>query len=181
MHFKNGRVAQNGDKVVFLSDWGNVLGILYDAKPGNDHCNGKLAPISPNDPTPDLKECLHVDDVKASIAGFLELQDNFDLGAMAELQSLMTEHAASEKAAVAPGYRIHPFAELVARTAERAGHNDIGSKLREVAAGPNWPQLLTMIIPIVLQILSGQPINWPALLAQILQLLIPTPAVAPVG
>lgn len=68
MHYKNGREAKNGDKVVLISDYGAaVLGVLYDATAGNDYCNGKIAPIAPNDPCPNLKECLHLDDVKAAI------------------------------------------------------------------------------------------------------------------
>ena len=69
MHYKNGREAKNGDKVVLLSDYGNppVIGILYDAVAGNDTCNGRLAPIQPNDPCPNLKECLHLDDVLAAL------------------------------------------------------------------------------------------------------------------
>jgi len=64
MHYKNGREAKNGDKIVLLPAYGNpIVGILYDAKAGNDYCNGKLAPISMNDPSPNLKECLHLDDV----------------------------------------------------------------------------------------------------------------------
>lgn len=63
MHYKNGRPAQNGDKVVYFGWGGPVVGILYDATPGNDSCNGKLAPIAPNDPCPNLAECLHLDDV----------------------------------------------------------------------------------------------------------------------
>ena len=64
MHYKNGREAKNGDKVVLLPSWGNpVVGILYDAVAGNDTCNGHIAPIAPNDPCPNLKECLHLDDV----------------------------------------------------------------------------------------------------------------------
>jgi hypothetical protein len=71
MHFRNGRVAQNGDKVVLLPEsWGYpVVGILYDAVAGNDCCNGRLAPISNSDPMPNLAECLHLDDVKAAVAG----------------------------------------------------------------------------------------------------------------
>lgn len=71
MHYKNGRRAVNGDKVVLLPNYyGNpVVGILYDATPGNDACNGKIAPISPGDPCPNLAECLHLDDVKAALAG----------------------------------------------------------------------------------------------------------------
>ena len=44
-----------------------AIGILYDATAGNDHCNGKLAPINGNDRCPDLKECLHLDDVLAAL------------------------------------------------------------------------------------------------------------------
>jgi hypothetical protein len=69
MHYKNGREAKNGDKVMLISEYGaSVIGILYDATAGNDYCNGRLAPISTNDPCPNLKECLHLDDVKAAIA-----------------------------------------------------------------------------------------------------------------
>lgn len=67
MHYKNGRVAKNGDKVLLLSKYGApVVGILYDATAGNDTCNGKLAPCQPNDPMPNLAECLHFDDVVAA-------------------------------------------------------------------------------------------------------------------
>ena len=69
MHYKNGRIAKNGDKVVLVSKYGAGtmrVGILYDAVAGNDHCNGKLATMSPGDPMPDLKECLHLDDVMAA-------------------------------------------------------------------------------------------------------------------
>jgi hypothetical protein len=69
MHYKNGRPAQNGDKVVLVPSYGGppVIGILYDATAGNDYCNGKLAPIAPNDPMPNLAECLHWDDVVAAL------------------------------------------------------------------------------------------------------------------
>lgn len=66
MHYKNGRQAKNGDKVVILPSHGNpVVGILYDAVAGNDYCNGKIARILPYDPMPNLKECLHLEDVLA--------------------------------------------------------------------------------------------------------------------
>lgn len=75
MHYKNGREAKNGDKVVMIPDYPKdangrsmgspVVGILYDAIPGNDTCNGKLAVTKPNDPCPNLKDCLHLDDVLA--------------------------------------------------------------------------------------------------------------------
>ena len=68
MHYKNGRKAKNGDKVVLLPGYGSpVIGILYDATAGNDYCNGRIAPIQPNDPCPNLKECLHLDDLLKSI------------------------------------------------------------------------------------------------------------------
>jgi len=65
MHYANGREAKNGDKVVLLGYGGPVVGILYDAQAGNDHCNGKIAVTKPGDPCPNLKECLHLDDVLA--------------------------------------------------------------------------------------------------------------------
>lgn len=64
MHYKNGRPAKNGDKVVLIPTYGPpVIGVLYDATAGNDYCNGRIAQIKPNDPCPNLKECLHLDDV----------------------------------------------------------------------------------------------------------------------
>lgn len=67
MHYKNGREAQNGDKVMLIPAYGGapVVGILYGATAGNDYCNGHIAPISPNNVCPNLKECLHLDDAMA--------------------------------------------------------------------------------------------------------------------
>ena len=66
MHYKNGREAKNGDKVLVIPSYGApYAGILYDATPGNDYCNGKVAITSSSDPCPNLQECLHIDDVKA--------------------------------------------------------------------------------------------------------------------
>lgn len=63
MHYKNGREAKNGDKVVLIPQYGQpVIGVLYDAQAGNDFCNGKIAPIADNHPCPNLKECLHLND-----------------------------------------------------------------------------------------------------------------------
>lgn len=69
MHYKNGREAKNGDKVILIPPYGTgtpVAGILYDAVAGNDYCNGRIAVTSGSDPCPNLKECLHFDDVKAA-------------------------------------------------------------------------------------------------------------------
>lgn len=68
MHYKNGREAKNGDKVVFMVPGGaTIVGILYDATTGQDYCNGRLAMITTADPFPNLKECLHLDDVTKAI------------------------------------------------------------------------------------------------------------------
>jgi hypothetical protein len=50
VHYRNGREAKNGDKIISLAGYGsgpvniNAIGILYDAIPGSDHCNGSIAP-----------------------------------------------------------------------------------------------------------------------------------------
>lgn len=66
MHYRNGREAKNGDKIVQFSmdDKGKVVGagILYDAVPGNDYCNGMIAPTAFG-PGACLVDCLHVEDV----------------------------------------------------------------------------------------------------------------------
>jgi hypothetical protein len=50
MHYKNGRPAKNGDKVIAFPGYGPpAIGILYDAVAGNDACNGRIAVIAPND------------------------------------------------------------------------------------------------------------------------------------
>lgn len=68
MHYKNGREAKNGDKVMVTPSYGSpYIGILYDAQAGNDFCNGKVAVISPSDPMPNLKEVLHLDDVRSAL------------------------------------------------------------------------------------------------------------------
>lgn len=69
MHFKNGREAKNGDKVVMFSQDGAVrrVGILYNATPGNNACNGNLAEMRPTDHYANLSECLHIDDVNAAV------------------------------------------------------------------------------------------------------------------
>ena len=73
MHYRNGRVAQNGDKIVqigtlYKPDGSPVptitaLGLLYDATPGNDYCNGSIAPVQQAITRACMCDCLHVDDV----------------------------------------------------------------------------------------------------------------------
>lgn len=69
MHYKNGREAKNGDKVVVIDEYNKTfrVGILYDAVAGNDHCNGKVAPVGSSDYCPNLKEAMHYDDFVAAI------------------------------------------------------------------------------------------------------------------
>lgn len=66
MHYRNGREAKNGDKIIQLTmDGAQVaaVGVLYDAKPGNDFCNGYIAPIQHPVASACLCDCLHVDDL----------------------------------------------------------------------------------------------------------------------
>jgi hypothetical protein len=71
MHYRNGREAKNGDKVIWIDRYGTpIIGILYDAQAGNDYCNGSLAMIVPNC-QPNLKECLHLDDVQEAVKATL--------------------------------------------------------------------------------------------------------------
>lgn len=81
MHYKNGREAKNGDRVVLISNGKITHGILYDAKPGNDFCNGRLALMQNSDPCPNLKECLHEDDLNAALTIGLGGQVSFDAAA----------------------------------------------------------------------------------------------------
>jgi hypothetical protein len=65
MHYRNGREAKNGDKVVQLSTSNGAIlqaGVLYDAKPGNEYCNGMLAPLN-STVGACLVDCIHVDDL----------------------------------------------------------------------------------------------------------------------
>ena len=67
MHYRNGREAKNGDKIVQLQG-GQVTsyGVLHSAVAGNDYCNGSIAPIATNT-SACLCDCLHVDDVEAML------------------------------------------------------------------------------------------------------------------
>ena len=65
MHYRNGREAKNGDKIVKLDEKGHVVsfGVLHSATPGNDYCNGNIAAIQPPNDYACMVDCLHVDDV----------------------------------------------------------------------------------------------------------------------
>lgn len=68
MHYRNGREAKNGDKIVQLGTDGQIthFGALHSATPGNDYCNGSIAPIL-NGTGACMCDCLHIDDVAAML------------------------------------------------------------------------------------------------------------------
>ena len=69
MHYRNGREAKNGDKVILVPSYGPpVVGILYDATAGNDYCNGHIAPIQQQPAGACMCDCLHVDDLAVILA-----------------------------------------------------------------------------------------------------------------
>lgn len=75
MHYRNGREAKNGDVIVQLSGFpdgrgGKVdaVGVLHDAVPGNDYCNGKIAPTANEVRSACMCDCLHIDDLAAILA-----------------------------------------------------------------------------------------------------------------
>lgn len=73
MHYRNGREAKNGDKIISLAGYGtgpvniNAIGILFDAKAdGGTHCNGSIAStIGGPVVGACLCDCLHLDDLAA--------------------------------------------------------------------------------------------------------------------
>ena len=78
MHYRNGRIASNGDVIIQLGDkygpdgkmlTGQIIsfGVLHNATPGNDHCNCHIFPIVHNYGAC-LCDCLHIDDVATLLA-----------------------------------------------------------------------------------------------------------------
>lgn len=69
MHYRNGREAKNGDRIVQLNN-GKIeaVGVLYDAVAGNDYCNGQIAPTQHPQTTACMCDCLHVDDLAEILA-----------------------------------------------------------------------------------------------------------------
>ena len=66
MHYRNGREAKNGDKIVrFSTEGGRVeaFGVLHSATPGNDYCNGNIAVVQSASEYACLCDCLHVEDL----------------------------------------------------------------------------------------------------------------------
>lgn len=69
MHYRNGREAKNGDMIVQLNG-GKIeaVGVLHGATPGNDYCNGNIAPTQHPQATACMCDCIHVDDLAAILA-----------------------------------------------------------------------------------------------------------------
>jgi hypothetical protein len=65
MHYRNGREAKNGDKIVQINHEGKIeaVGVLHSAVAGNDYCNGSIAAIQAPNAGACMVDCLHVDDV----------------------------------------------------------------------------------------------------------------------
>lgn len=69
MHYRNGRPANNGDKIVKL-EGGKIVafGVLHSATPGNDYCNGYIAPVQSPTDYACMVDCLHVEDLAKLLA-----------------------------------------------------------------------------------------------------------------
>jgi len=65
MHYRNGREAKNGDQIVAIGSDGKIiaLGVLHGATPGNDYCNGSIAPVQHIVTGACMVDCLHIDDL----------------------------------------------------------------------------------------------------------------------
>lgn len=68
MHYRNGREAKNGDMVVRLNDRGQIqaFGVLQDAIPGNEYCNGNIVYSNGQIRTQTyacMCDCMHIDDI----------------------------------------------------------------------------------------------------------------------
>lgn len=68
MHYRNGRKAKNGDRVLVTPHYGHpYVGVLVDSQPGSTSCNGTVQPIDPHRlASVTVGECLHLDDVAAA-------------------------------------------------------------------------------------------------------------------
>jgi hypothetical protein len=69
MHYRNGREAKNGDKIVKLN-YGKVVsfGVLHGATPGDDYCNGYIAVVQSANDYACMCDCLHIDDLASILA-----------------------------------------------------------------------------------------------------------------
>ena len=69
MHYRNGREAVNGDKIVRINGGKDeAFGVLHSSTPGNDYCNGNIAVIQSPNEYACMCDCLHVDDLAEILA-----------------------------------------------------------------------------------------------------------------
>lgn len=69
MHYRNGREAKNGDKIVKLEGSKvTAFGVLHSAVPGNDYCNGNIAAVQPPNDYACMCDCLHIEDLAALLS-----------------------------------------------------------------------------------------------------------------
>ena len=69
MHYRNGREAKNGDKIVNL-EGGKIVafGVLHSVTSGNEYSCGNIAVIQSHNDYACMCDCLHVDDVAELLA-----------------------------------------------------------------------------------------------------------------
>jgi len=71
MHYRNGREAKNGDKIVRVNTTTGKIeafGVLHSATPGNDYCNGYIAVMQSASEYACMVDCLHIDDIAELLA-----------------------------------------------------------------------------------------------------------------
>ena len=61
MHYKNGRAAKAGDRVLNLET--GAVGVLHSLQSQSTTCNGRLSPTTQNDALVTISKCLHLGDV----------------------------------------------------------------------------------------------------------------------
>ena len=64
MHYRNGREAKPGDKVVSIDEPTVITGIIHSLNVSSETCNGRIAQTSVSDPYVTIGKCIHIDDIK---------------------------------------------------------------------------------------------------------------------
>lgn len=64
MHYRNGREAKPGDKVIHLST--GMSGIIYSLNPDVGTCNARIAEMRPYDSYVTVGDLVHAEDVDAA-------------------------------------------------------------------------------------------------------------------
>lgn len=67
MHYRNGREAKVGDRIVALNSGKPIAGILIEASAGSTTCNGRVLgePAISNASYVTLSDCIHADDIES--------------------------------------------------------------------------------------------------------------------